>query len=73
MSIAEKKQKTLLKRRRTAIILSAALVLLLAIALVFVLDFARTLTFEDVDGTTYYIRKKNGEYGMYDAERNLLP
>ncbi len=73
MSIAEKKQKTLMRRRKTAIILSAALVLLLAIALFFVLDFARTLTFEDVDGSTYYIRKKAGIYAVYDKERAVLP
>lgn len=73
MSIAEKKQKTLMRRRRTAIILSAALVLILAIALIFVMDFARTLTFEDVDGNTYYIRKKDGTFAMYDKDRAALP
>ncbi len=73
MSIAEKKQKTLMRRRKTAIILSAALVLILAIALVFVMDFARTLTFEDVDGTSYYIRKKAGIFAMYDKDREVLP
>ena len=71
-SIAQKKQKTLMKRRKRAIILCAVAVLLLAVALVFVMDYVRTVTVEDVDGTAYYIRKKDGVYALYDADRNLL-
>lgn len=73
MSIAATKQKSLMKRRKMAILLSAAVVLILSIALVLVLDYARTQTFEDVDGSSYYIRKRNGAYAMYDADRQLLP
>ena len=73
MSIAATKKKTLMKRRKTAIILAAALTLILAIALFLVLDFANTLTYTDVDDSSYYIRKKNGEYAMFDGEREILP
>ncbi len=73
MSIAQKKQKTLMRRRKTAIILSSVLVLVLVAALVIVMDFARTFTFEDVDGSSYYIRKRSGAYAMYDAERETVP
>ena len=73
MNIAEKKNKTLLKRRKRAIVLFAVLIVALAIALVVVLDYAKTVTYEDVDGTEYYIRKKSGIYAMYDKDRALLP
>ena len=69
---ADKKRKTLMKRRVTAIIVSAAIVLVLAIALAFVLDYVRTLEYADVDGSTYYIRKRDGVYSMYDPDRNKL-
>ncbi|MBR2293422.1 MAG: hypothetical protein IKA44_03840 [Clostridia bacterium] len=71
-SIADKKKQTLMKRRKRAILLCAIAVILLAVALVFVMDYVQTITVEDVDGTTYYIRKKDGVYALYDADRNLL-
>ncbi len=71
-SIAQKKKQSLMRRRKRAIILSAVAVILLAIALVFVLDYVETITVEDVDGTAYYIRKKDGVYALYDADRTLL-
>ncbi|MBQ9783283.1 MAG: hypothetical protein IJW44_02060 [Clostridia bacterium] len=73
MNTETKKQKSLMKRRVTAIVIAAVAVLLLAIALFFVLDFVKTTTFEDVDGQTYYIRKRDGVYAMYDGDRNMLP
>lgn len=72
MNIAEKKNKTLLKRRKRAIVLFAVLIVALVIALVFVLDYVKTITLTDVDGTEYYIRKKNGVYALYDGDRTLL-
>ncbi|MBQ9086779.1 MAG: hypothetical protein IJY47_06290 [Clostridia bacterium] len=72
MSIAEKKNKTLLRRRKQAIVLSAILVVVLAIALVFVMDYVQTITCADADGTEYYIRKKNGVYALYDKDRQIL-
>ena len=73
MSIAERKKKTLMRRRKTAIILSAALALILIVALVLVMDYVQTLVYEDVDGTSYYIRKRDGVFAMYDGDRQLLP
>jgi hypothetical protein len=72
MNIAEKKNKTLLKRRKRAIVLFAVLIVALVIALVVVLDYVKTITLTDVDGTEYYIRKKNGVYGLYDGDRTIL-
>ena len=71
MTIAEKKSKSLMKRRVRAIVISAVAILLLAIALYFVLDFVATYTYEEGD-VTYYIRKRDGVYAMYDADGNLL-
>ena len=73
MSIANKKQQSLLARRKRAIILSCVAVLLLAVALVIVLDYVATITFTDpTDGKDYYLRKKDNLYGLYD-NRTLLP
>lgn len=73
MNAAEKKNQTLLKRRKRAIILSVALILLLSVALVFVMDYVKTITYTDVDGTEYYIRKKDGVYALYDKDKKVLP
>ena len=73
MTAAEKKRLSLQKRRKIAIVAVAVFIVLLAIALVFVLDYVNTHTFEDkADGTVYYIRHKNGEYGLYDTDRKTL-
>lgn len=61
-----------MKRRTTAIVISAIAVIALVIALIFVLDYVKTLTFDDVDGQTYYIRKRDGSYSMYDGDRVKL-
>ncbi|MBE6546109.1 MAG: hypothetical protein E7668_01550 [Ruminococcaceae bacterium] len=73
MSIAEKKKQTLMKRRMWAIIISAIVIIALAIALVFILDYVKTLTFEDVDGTVYYIRERDDVWGMYDKAKDPVP
>ena len=69
---AEKQKRSLLKRRKRAIIVAVIAVVLLAIALAFVLDYVNSITVTDVDGTDYFIRKKNGVYGLYDADDVLL-
>ena len=69
---AENKKRSLLKRRKRAIILAVIAVALLAIALAFVLDYVNSITVTDVDGTDYFIRKKDGVYGLYDANDVLL-
>ena len=73
MSIAEKKKQSLMKRRMAAVIISAVVIAILAVALVFVLDYVNTFTFEDADGTVYYIREKDDVWGMYDKARNPVP
>ncbi|MBO7310695.1 MAG: hypothetical protein J6U86_04810 [Clostridia bacterium] len=68
-----KKQSTLIKRKRAAVIISVITVLLLAIALVLVLDFVNATSVEDpADGTIYYIRKKNDVYSLYDTDKKTV-
>ena len=69
---AENKKRSLLKRRKRAIIFAVIAVALLAIALAFVLDYVNSITVTDVDGTDYFIRKKDGVYGLYDKNDVLL-
>lgn len=73
MSIAEIKKRSLLKRRKRAIVLSVVAVVILAIALVFILDYANERTYVDpADQTEYAIRKEKGTYKMYDTSGNPL-
>ncbi len=70
LSAAEKKKRTIQKRRKIAIIACAALIAVLAVALVFILDYVRTSTFVDrADGTEYYIRYRDGAYALYDTDK----
>lgn len=65
-----KNKQTLQKRRTTAIIASAIAVVILAIALVVVLDYVRTYTLIDpADNSTYYIRYKNGKFILCDSDK----
>lgn len=74
MSIAEIKKRSLLKRRKRAIILSVVAVVILAIALVFILDYANERTYLDpADQTEYSIKKNNGTFAVYDASGAPLP
>ncbi len=74
MSIAQKKQQTLIKRRKRAVLLSVAALVLLAVALFFVLQYVNTFLFEDLDGTTYYVRKnEEKQYALYNKEKELMP
>ncbi len=69
---ADKNSKTLMKRRTIAIIVSALLVLILAVSLPFVLKFSSTTLVEE-GNDKYYIMKKDGVYAMYDANETILP
>ncbi len=70
LSAAEKKKRTIQKRRKIAIIACAILIAVLAVALVFILDYVRTSTFVDrADGTEYYIRHRDGAYALYDTDK----
>ncbi len=74
MSIAQKKQQTLIKRRKRAILLSALAIVLLAVALFFVLQYVNTFLFEDLDGTAYYVRKnQEDQYALYNKNKELMP
>lgn len=65
------KKQTLMKRRRNAIIVAAVVVAVLAISLVFIMDFARTLEiFDPLDSSTsYFIRYKGGEYKLFAEDK----
>lgn len=68
-----KKKQSLMKQRRNAIIIASIIVLILAVALAFILDFARTEAIEDpIDGSTYYIRYKNKAYKLFDADKKTV-
>ena len=73
LSAAEKKNQAIRKRHKIAIIAIALLVAIMAVSLIFVLDYVRTSTFVDrVDGTTYYIRYRDKAYGLYDTDKKTL-
>lgn len=68
-----KKKQTLMKRRRNAIIAAAVALVVLAISLAFVMDFARTLEIVDpIDQTSYYIRYKDKGYKLFAADKKTL-
>jgi hypothetical protein len=68
-----KKRSTLLRRRSIAIVAILAVLVVLAIALAFVLDYVRTTSVTDpVDGTVYYIRYKDKMPALYDTDKKTL-
>ncbi len=68
-----KKRSTLLKRRTTAIVVAAVVIVILAIALAVVLDYVRTFTVVDPsDSATYFIKYKNKQYALYDADKKTV-
>ena len=69
--IRERKDK-LMKRRKIAIVVSALLVAILIPVFIIVYDFATSVPFEDVDGTKYLIKYKNGVFAMYDKDGDKL-
>lgn len=68
MNVVERKKLTAQKRRRLLVVLMAVVIVALVVALIFVLDYVRTSTFTDVDGTNYYIRYRDGEYALFDTD-----
>lgn len=68
--IIEEKRKSInmRQRQRVAIMIMAVAVLLLAAALIAVNIAASIYKYEDVDGSIYYIKKKNGVYALYDSD-----
>lgn len=68
-SFREQKKKTnLRKKQKKAIIIMTVAVILLAIALSVVNYLVDIYKYEDVDGSIYYIKKKDGIYALYDDD-----
>ena len=59
------KQRNMLKKQRVAIVFMAIAVVALVAALIAVEYIVSIYTFEDVDGTVYYVKKDSGEYALY--------
>ena len=65
-----RKKQTLMKRRRNAIIASAVAIVVLAVILAIVMDFARTLEIKDpVDNSSYYIRYVDKQYRLFASDK----
>ncbi len=61
-----------MKRRKIAIIVSSALIVLLIPVIIFAHYVATTDVFVDADGTKYLIRYKDGVYAMYTTDGEKL-
>ena len=73
-SRAQRKASSLLRRRKIAIIVTLAVVVLLGVILAFVHNYVKTVVpYYDVDDTEYHIKQVNGIHMMFDKDGNLLP
>lgn len=73
-SRAQRKASSLLRRRKIAIIVTLAVVVVLGVILAFVHNYVKTVVpYYDVDETEYHIKKVNGIHMMFDKDGNLLP
>ena len=64
----QKKKRNLRKKQQRAIIIMAIAVVLLAIALAVVNYMVDVYKYVDVDGSVYYIKKKNDYFALYDSD-----
>ena len=64
------RRRSSLKRQRTALMIAAVVVAVLAVAFAIVHYFTSRTTFRDVDGTKYYVLAVDGVYVMQDADGN---
>ena len=72
-SAAEKKRMTSMKRLKVTIIIAAVLVVAMAIAVGFVLDYVNATTVVDpADGTEYFVREKDNIYKLYDTDKKTV-
>ena len=63
----QRKAKTLLQRRKIAIIISLILAVVLTATFILIYNyFSTVLPFTDYDGTKYQIKKVDGTFGLYD-------
>ncbi|MBQ9112687.1 MAG: hypothetical protein IJY08_03810 [Clostridia bacterium] len=69
-----KKRSTLMKRRKIAIVVSVIAVIILAIALAVVLDYAKTVEVADPadPSAVYYIKYRDKAYALYDSDKKTL-
>ena len=73
-SRAQRKASSLLRRRKIAIIVTLAIVVVLGVILAFVHNYVKTvIPYYDVDDTEYHIKQVNGVHMMFDRNGNLLP
>ena len=73
-SRAQRKASSLLRRRKIAIIVTLAIVVVLGVILAFVHNYVKTvIPYYDVDETEYHIKQVNGVHMMFDRDGNLLP
>lgn len=64
----QKKKRNIRKKQQKAIIIMAIAVVLLAIALIVINHIVDIYKYEDVDGSVYYIKKKDDVYALYDSD-----
>ena len=73
-SRAQRKASTLLRRRKIAILVTLAIVVVLGVILAVVYNYVQTVVpYYDVDDTEYHIKQVSGVYMMFDKDGNLLP
>ena len=72
--ISEKRKhpKTLMQRRKTAIIALIVAIALLIPSAVFVSFLVKTYPYYDTDGTKYWLKYRSGEFALYDTDGNKL-
>jgi hypothetical protein len=73
-SRAQRKASSLLRRRKIAILVTLAIVVVLGVILAVVHNYVKTvIPYYDVDDIEYHIKKVNGIHMMFDKDGNLLP
>lgn len=73
-SRAQRKASSSLRRRKIAVILTLAIVVVLGVILAIVYKYVNTvIPYYDVDDVEYHIKQVNGVYLMFDKDGNLLP
>ena len=64
----QKKKRNIRKKQQKAIIIMAVAVVLLVAVLIAVNSIVDVYKYEDVDGSVYYIKKKNDVFALYDSD-----
>lgn len=69
---APRKKSSALRRRRQAVLIGLAAVILLSVAFIVVWVLTSRTVYEDFDGVKYVIRQKGGVYVLLDKDGNKL-